>query len=169
MAKIKGYVGTPECAKTKADQYFFVNHRFMKHGIFARAVQKAYDNRLPAGKNPTFFIYIEVEPSTIDINIHPTKTEIKFENEQAMWPILMSTVKEALGKFSVGPAIDFDIENRIEIPTFSKSDTVVPPQILYNAGYNPFESSKGSGTTHQATFRSRMSDNPNWQKLYGEF
>ncbi|MBR4621526.1 MAG: DNA mismatch repair endonuclease MutL [Salinivirgaceae bacterium] len=169
MAKIKGYIGTPECAKTKADQYFFVNHRFMKHGIFARAVQRAYDNLLPAGKNPTFFIYIDVDPSTIDINIHPTKTEIKFENEQAMWPILMSTVKEALGKFSVGPTMDFENLPTIEIPTFSKNDEVVPPQIHYNAGYNPFESTKSSGTTHQATFRSRMSDNTDWQKLYGEF
>ena len=169
MAKIKGYVGTPECAKTKADQYFFVNHRFMKHGIFARAVQRAYDNLLPAGKNPTFFIYIDVDPSTIDINIHPTKTEIKFENEQAMWPILMSTVKEALGKFSVGPTMDFENLPTIEIPSFNKNDEVVQPQIHYNANYNPFESSKSSGTPHQATFRSRMSDNTDWQKLYGEF
>ncbi|MBO7145490.1 MAG: DNA mismatch repair endonuclease MutL [Salinivirgaceae bacterium] len=169
MAKIKGYVGTPECAKTKADQYFFVNHRFMKHGIFARAVQRAYDNLLPAGKNPTFFIYIDVDPSTIDINIHPTKTEIKFENEQAMWPILMSTVKEALGKFSVGPTMDFENLPTIEIPSFNKNDEVVQPQIHYNANYNPFESSKSSGTPHQTTFRSRMSDNTDWQKLYGEF
>ena len=169
VARIKGYVGTPQCAKTNADQYFFVNHRFMKHGSFSRAVQKAYDNLLPAGKNPTFFIYIDVDPSTIDINIHPTKTEIKFENEQSIWPIINATVKEALGKFSVGPSIDFDIENRIEIPVFNKNDEVVPPQIHYNAGYNPFENSKGKGVSTQATFRSRMSDNTNWQKLYGAF
>ena len=169
VVKIKGYVGTPQSAKTNADQYFFVNHRFMKHGGFNRAVLKAYDNLLPAGKNPTFFIYIDVDPSTIDINIHPTKTEIKFENEQSIWPIINATVKEALGKFSVGPTIDFDIENRIEIPTFNKNDEVVPPQIHYNAGYNPFENSKGKGVSSQATFRSRMSDNTNWQKLYGAF
>ncbi len=169
VARIKGYVGTPQCAKTNADQYFFVNNRFMKHGSFGRAVQKAYDNLLPTGKNPTFFIYIDVDPSSIDINIHPTKTEIKFENEQSIWPIINATVKEALGKFSVGPSIDFDIENRLEIPTFNKNDEVIPPQIHYNAGYNPFENSNGKGVSTQATFRSRMSDNTNWQKLYGAF
>lgn len=169
VARIKGYVGTPQCAKTNADQYFFVNNRFMKHGSFGRAVQKAYDNLLPTGKNPTFFIYIDVDPSSIDINIHPTKTEIKFENEQSIWPIINATVKEALGKFSVGQSIDFDIENRLEIPTFNKNDEVIPPQIHYNAGYNPFENSNGKGVSTQATFRSRMSDNTNWQKLYGAF
>lgn len=169
VARIKGYVGTPQCAKTNADQYFFVNNRFMKHGSFGRAVQKAYDNLLPTGKNPTFFIYIDVDPSSIDINIHPTKTEIKFENEQSIWPIINATVKEALGKFSVGPSIDFDIENQLEIPTFNKNDEVIPPQIHYNAGYNPFENSNGKGVSTQATFRSRMSDNTNWQKLYGAF
>lgn len=170
MARIKGYVSTPQCAKMQkyADQYFFVNNRFMKHSGFNRAVLTAYDNLLPQGKVPSFFIYIDVDPSTIDINIHPTKTEIKFENEQSIWPIINATVKEALGKFSVGPAIDFDIENRIEIPTFNKNDAVVPPEIHYNTGYNPFESDKGKASG-QATFRSRMSDNIDWQKLYGQF
>ena len=169
VVKIKGYVGTPQSAKTNADQYFFVNHRFMKHGGFARAVLKAYDNLLPAGKNPTFFIYLDVDPATIDINIHPTKTEIKFENEQSIWPIMQATVREALGKVIIAPTMDFDNLPTIEIPTFNKNDEVVPPQIHYNAGYNPFENSKGRGVSTQATFRSRMSDNTNWQKLYGEF
>lgn len=170
MARIKGYVGTPDSAKSNADQYFFVNGRFMKHPGFYRAVQRAYDQLLPAGKNPTFFIYIEVDPSTIDINIHPTKTEIKFENEQSIWPILQATVKEALGKFSVVPSIDFSIENRLEFPTFNKNDEVRPPEIHYNPGYNPFESNKGNGTSQQATFRSRMSDKSiDWQKLYEGF
>lgn len=170
MARIKGYVGTPDSAKSNADQYFFVNGRFMKHPGFYRAVQRTYDQLLPAGKNPTFFIYIEVDPSTIDINIHPTKTEIKFENEQSIWPILQATVKEALGKFSVVPSIDFSIENRLEFPTFNKNDEVRPPEIHYNPGYNPFESNKGNGTSQQATFRSRMSDKSiDWQKLYEGF
>lgn len=171
MARIKGYVGTPECAKSNADQYFFVNGRFMKHPGFYRAVQRAYDQLLPAGKNPTFFIYIDVDPSTIDINIHPTKTEIKFENEQSIWPIMQATVKEALGKFSVVPSIDFSIENRLEFPTFNKNDEVRPPEIHYNSGYNPFDNNKGNGVSQQATFRSRMSGNNNvdWQKLYEGF
>lgn len=171
VARIKGYVGTPQSSKlpSSADQYLFVNHRFMKHGSFSRAVLQAYDNLLPNGKVPTFFIYLDVDPATIDINIHPTKTEIKFENDQAIYPVLRAAVKESLGKFNMGPAIDFDIENRIEMPSFSKNDAVVPPQIHYNAGYNPFENSKGKGVSSQATFRSRMSDNTNWQKLYGAF
>ncbi len=170
VAKIKGYVGTPECAKTSADQYFFVNGRFMKHPGFYRAVQRAYDQLLPAGKNPTFFIYIEVAPSTIDINIHPTKTEIKFENEQSIWPILQATVKEALGKFSVVPPIDFSIENHIEIPVFSSKSEVHPPEIHYSSTYNPFENGSKKGPVHTATFQSRMSgNNVDWQKLYNGF
>ena len=171
VARIKGYVGTPQSSKlpSSADQYLFVNHRFMKHGSFSRAVLQAYDNLLPNGKVPTFFIYLDVDPATIDINIHPTKTEIKFENDQAIYPVLRAAVKEALGKFNVGPAIDFDIENRFEIPTFNKTDEVVPPQIHYNSGYNPFEDSKGKSVSSHATFRSRMSDNTDWQKLYGQF
>lgn len=170
MARIKGYVGTPDSAKSNADQYFFVNGRFMKHPGFYRAVQRAYDQLLPTGKNPTFFIYIEVNPSTIDINIHPTKTEIKFENEQSIWPILQATVKEALGKFSMTPSIDFSIENRLEFPTFNKSDEVRPPEIHYNPGYNPFESNKTNSSCQQATFRSRISGKDiDWQKLYEGF
>ena len=169
VARIKGYVGTPECAKIKADQYFFVNGRFMKHPGFNRAVQKAYDQLLPQGKSPTFFIYIDVDPATIDINIHPTKTEIKFENEQSIWPIMQATVKEALGKFNVGPAIDFDIENRIEMPTYSKSNVVAPPQIHYTAGYNPFEEVKGKNSAPAQHTSGQTRTSTDWQKLYGEF
>lgn len=170
VAKIKGYVGTPDSAKSNADQYFFVNSRFMKHAGFYKAVQRAYDQLLPAGKNPIFFIYIDVDPSSIDINIHPTKTEIKFENEQSIWPIMQATVKEALGKFSVGPSIDFDIENRLEFPTFNKTDEIRPPEIHYSSNYNPFNSNKDNGHTQQATFKSRISgSNTDWQKLYGNF
>ena len=172
VARIKGYIGTPDCAKVRkddADQYFFVNGRFMKHPVFCRAVQKAYDGLIQPGKNPTFFIYIDVDPATIDINIHPTKTEIKFENEQSMWPIIQAIAREALGKIIVAPTMDFENLPAIEIPSFNKSDEVMPPQIHYNAGYNPFENNRGKGVSTQATFRSRMSDSTNWQKLYGVF
>lgn len=169
VAKIKGYVGTPDSAKSNADQYFFVNSRFMKHAGFYKAVQRAYDQLLPAGKNPIFFIYIDVDPSSIDINIHPTKTEIKFENEQSIWPIMQATVKEALGRFSVGPSIDFDIENRLEYPTFNKTDEIRPPEIHYSSNYNPFNN-KNNVNSRQATFKSRLSgNNTDWQKLYGSF
>lgn len=172
VARIKGYVGTPDCAKvskTDADQYFFVNGRFMKHPVFCRAVQKAYDGLIQPGKNPTFFIYIDVDPATIDINIHPTKTEIKFENEQSIWPIIQATVREALGKIIVSPTMDFDNPPAIEMP--SPTSDVVPPQIHYTSGYNPFEETKGKSPmpAQHTTFRSKMSDNTNWQKLYGQF
>ena len=173
VARIKGYVGTPDCAKVSksdADQYFFVNGRFMKHPVFCRAVQKAYDGLIQPGKNPTFFIYIEVDPATIDINIHPTKTEIKFENEQSIWPIMQATVREALGKVIVAPTMDFDNQPAIDIPVFNSTDEVRPPQIHYTAGYNPFEETKKSPMPAQhTTYRSRMSDSTNWQKLYGQF
>jgi len=170
VARIRGYVGSPENAKTRgADQYFFVNNRFMRHPHFYKAVQLAYDQLLPAGKNPVFFIYIDVDPNTIDINIHPTKTEIKFENESTIWPILQATVKEAIGKFVVAPTIDFDNQPLFEMPTINKTDEVHPPEIHYSRDYNPFSNSKGHGISHMATFRSRMSDNSDWQKLYGEF
>ena len=172
VARIKGYVGTPDCAKVSksdADQYFFVNGRFMKHPVFCRAVQKAYDGLIQPGKNPTFFIYIDVDPATIDINIHPTKTEIKFENEQSIWPIMQATVREALGKIIVSPTMDFDNPPAIEMP--SPTSDVVPPQIHYTSGYNPFEETKGKSPmpAQHTTFRSKMSDNTNWQKLYGQF
>ncbi len=173
VARIKGYVGTPDCAKVSksdADQYFFVNGRFMKHPVFCRAVQKAYDGLIQPGKNPTFFIYIDVDPATIDINIHPTKTEIKFENEQSIWPIMQATVREALGKIIVSPTMDFDNPPAIEMPSLT-SDPVAVPQIHYTPGYNPFEETKGRSPmpAQHTTFRSKMSDNTNWQKLYGDF
>ncbi len=169
VVRLHGYVGTPESAKSKSDQYFFVNNRYMRHPYFYKAVVKAYDQLLPAGKTPMFFIYMDVDPTTIDINIHPTKTEIKFENEATIWPILESTVKEPLGKFSVGSTLNFDAENRFEFPTFSKDAEVVQPEIHYIQGYNPFGSAGGTGGSHTATFRSKMSGktDANWQKLYG--
>lgn len=170
VVKIKGYVGTPEYAKSKADQYFFVNNRFMKHPSFNKAVQKAYGQLLPAGKNPVYFIYLDVNPATIDINIHPTKTEIKFENESSIWPILQATVKESLGKFSVGPAIDFDNERPIEIPVFSKNDEVRPPEVHYTPNYNPFNTNTSAPTTRSVTFKSKIgSSNKDWEKLYAGF
>lgn len=169
VARIHGYVGAPESAKSKADQFFFVNNRYMRHPYFYKAVLQAYNQLLPQGKNPIFFIYIDVDPSTIDINIHPTKTEIKFENEATIWPILQATVKEAIGKFIVAPTIDFDNQPAFEIPTINKSDEVRPPQIHYSQDYNPFDNAKGHGISQMSTFRSRMSDASGWQKLYSGF
>lgn len=107
MVKIHGYIGRPESARKKgARQFFFVNGRYMRHPYFHKAVSSAYDNLIPVGEQVSYFIYFEVEPSDIDVNIHPTKTEIKFENEQAVWQILSAAVKETLGRFNAVPSID---------------------------------------------------------------
>lgn len=107
MVKISGYVAKPETARKKgAHQYFFVNGRYMRHPYFHKAVMEAYEQLIPTGEQISYFIYFNVDPANIDVNIHPTKTEIKFENEQAIWQILSASVKESLGKFSAIPSID---------------------------------------------------------------
>ena len=111
LVQIYGFIGKPEFAQKSALQYFFVNGRYMRHPYFHKSIMLAYNQMIQANESPNYFIYFEVDPQTIDINIHPTKTEIKFENEQALWSILSATVKEALGKFNIVPSIDFNQEN----------------------------------------------------------
>lgn len=143
LIRIRGYIGKPESAHKSAYQYFFVNGRYMRHPYFHKAVINAYGNMLTPDVNPHYFIYLEVEPENIDVNIHPTKTEIKFADEQAIWPILCATIKESLGKFNVVPAIDFDQENAIDIPVLNTSEyeKVKAPSTSFNPHYNPFSSS----------------------------
>lgn len=145
IVSIKGFVGRPEFAQKSSQQYFFVNGRYMRHPYFHKSVMMAYSQLIPAGENPPYFIYFEVDPETIDINIHPTKTEIKFENEQALWSILSAAVKEALGKFNVVPSIDFDRDDTNEIPLLRNDSPVVAPSTGFNPSYNPFQ---GSGNTY---------------------
>jgi DNA mismatch repair protein MutL len=161
LCKIMGFVGKPESARKKgAHDYFFVNGRFMKHAYFHKAVMQAFDRMVPVGMQVPYFIYFEVAPSDIDVNIHPTKTEIKFENEQAIWQILLAAVKDAIGVFCEVPQIDFDTEGRPEIPLFSPDaeQPKVTPQPSYNASYNPFKQ-------HQTTERPRKSVE-GWEQLY---
>lgn len=160
LAKITGFVGKPESArKTRAQQYFFVNGRYMRHPYFNKAVQSAFESLIPIGEMPNYFIYFEVDPSTIDVNIHPTKTEIKFENEQPIWQILSAAVKEALGKFNEVPTIDFDTEGAIDIPIHDPSRSVAPPQVNVNPAYNPF---KTQSSNYQRP-------NLDWEKFYQGF
>jgi len=156
LVRISGFVGRPEFAQKSALQYFFVNGRYMRHPYFHKAVTMAYSQLIQPTENPPYFIYFEVDPQTIDINIHPTKTEIKFENEQAVWSILTATVKEALGKFNVVPSIDFDTEGAPQMPVRSAGLTVEPPRTQFNPDYNPFA---GSASTYRRT-------NPDWESLY---
>ena len=157
LVSIFGYVGKPEYAQKSATQYFFVNGRYMRHPYFHKAVLLAYNQMIQASESPNYFIYFDVDPQTIDVNIHPTKTEIKFENEQAIWSILTAAVKEALGKFNVIPSIDFDQEGAVDIPTTISVENVRPPQTNFNPNYNPF------GTSN---YKRPVLD---WEDLYGGF
>lgn len=140
ICKISGFVGKPESARKKnAAQYFFVNGRYMKHPYFNKAVLTAYDRLVPEGEQVPYFIYFEVDPQTIDVNIHPTKTEIKFENEQSIWQILMAAVKESIGIFSNVTTLDFDTQDRPDIPVFAPDDTIEAPKVDFDPGYNPFD------------------------------
>lgn len=158
LVKVSGYVGKPESSRKKgAHQYFFVNGRYMRHPYFHRAIMEAYEPLVPAGEQVSYFIYMEVEPADIDVNIHPTKTEIKFENEQAIWQILSAAVRETLGRFGGVPSIDFDTEGRPDIPV---PESVLPtelPQVKFNPSFNPFESASspssvsGGGSSYRRT------------------
>jgi len=117
LVKISGFIGQPIYArKTFGEQFFFVNKRYMKHPFFHRAIMQAYEKILPPDSIPSYFISFDLNPSDIDVNIHPTKTEIKFENESMIWQILQASVREALGKFNIVPSIDFDQAGSVEIP-----------------------------------------------------
>ena len=165
MIKISGYVAKPETARKKgAHQYFFVNGRYMRHPYFHKAVMDAYEQLIPIGEQISYFLYFEVDPANIDVNIHPTKTEIKFENEQAIWQIISAAVKESLGKFNAVPSIDFDTEDMPDIPAFEQNLPPEPPRVQYKSDFNPFKtSSSGSGGGVAGYSRQKVE----WEDLYG--
>ena len=160
MVRISGFVGRPESSRKKgARQYFFVNGRYMRHPYFHKAVMDAYEQLVPTGEQVSYFLYFDVEPANIDVNIHPTKTEIKFENEQAIWQILSAAIKESLGKFNAVPSIDFDTEGMPDIPAFEHSpySGVQMPKTSYNPSYNPFDATPSSYSCQ---------DTRGWDQLY---
>ncbi len=169
VATIKGYIAKPEYAKkSTGEQFFFINSRFMRHPWMHKAVIKAYEKLIPPDTIPSYFIWFEADPASIDVNIHPTKTEIKFENEKAVWQILLASVREALGKFNLVPSIDFDTEGRIDIPLTRPGNEPSPPDIKIDPGYNPFDIEPGGKSRHsrQESLRSRIG---NWEDLYSGF
>lgn len=163
LVTISGFVGRPDSAKKRgALQYFFVNGRFMKHAYFHKSVMQAYEQLIPTGEMPNYFIYFTLDPATIDVNIHPTKTEIKFENEQPIWQILMAATREALAKSSAIPSIDFDVEDAINIPVYNKPTKEAAfnykaPSVQVNSEYNPFDTSSAKKPEFD------------WAKLYQGF
>ena len=160
MVRVSGFVGKPETARKKgARQYFFVNGRYMRHPYFHKAIMDAYEQLVPVGEQVSYFIYFEVDPANIDVNIHPTKTEIKFENEQAIWQILAAAVKETLGKFNAVPSID--TEGMPDIPAFDASPYtgIQPPKTTYNPDYNPFNVSAAPPSSYSKPSK-------DWEQLY---
>jgi len=159
IVNIEGYIGhTDTASKRNYLNFFFVNGRYMRHPYFHKAVMQAYEQLLPAGETPDYFIYMTLDPATIDVNIHPTKTEIKFENERPIWQILAAAVRETLGKANAAPSIDFDSDKIITIPVYNPDEQVRPPQIHVNHHYNPFEKPNRPTYTQQ-----------DWEQLYRGF
>lgn len=132
----------------------------MRHPYFYKAITDAYEQLIPVGEQISFFLYFEVDPANIDVNIHPTKTEIKFENEQAIWQILSAAVKEALGRFNAIPSIDFDMEGMPDIPVIGADRPIAPPQVNIDRDYNPFKTSSGASYSRS---------NVDWEDLYAGF
>ena len=148
LIDIKGYIGQLSAVKRRGSlNYFFVNGRYMRHPYFHRAVMNAYEPLVPTGETPDYFIYLTIDPSSIDVNIHPTKTEIKFENEQPIWQILSSAVRECLGKSNAIPSLDFNTDGSIKIPVYhtDAGNEVSAPTVQLTSGYNPFKHSPPVG------------------------
>ena len=160
LAEIKGFAVKPEFAKkTRGQQFFFVNNRFIKSPFLHHAVSAAFEGLLRPGYQPGYFLYLTVDPKTIDINIHPTKTEVKFEEEQSLYAILRAAVKHSLGIFQVMPTLDFEQNASMEVPYSFKDKTAVPPPIEVDSNFNPFKSEGNSRLTSSKK-------DPQWEGLY---
>ena len=169
LVSIKGFVCKPESARrTFGEQFFYVNNRFMKHPYFHKAVTKAYQKLLPPDAIPSYFIYMETDPASIDVNIHPSKTEIKFENERPIWQIILASVREALGKFNIVPSIDFENEALVEIPTINTSSRMPDmPTIKINPDFNPFSNELSSKSRQGYVGHFEKADkNQRWETLF---
>lgn len=165
IVKISGFVCKPEFAKkTRGEQFLFVNHRFIKSNYLHHAIQHAFEDLIPHDSYVSYFLQLEVNPASIDVNIHPTKTEVKFEDEKAIYAILRTAVKQSLGKYQIAPTLDFEIENSFTLPYNYEQNEVVIPKIKVNPNYNPFEhelplSFKGSPVSKDKNVK-------HWEKLF---
>lgn len=174
IIKIRGFVTKPEFARTSRDQmYLFVNDRYFKDRYFNHAIMSAFDGMIPSNKFPSYFLYFDVPTTSIDVNVHPTKTEIKFEHNQELYSIIRSSVKQALGKFNVAPTLDFEQERSFDVPSLKKGESVKIPTIQVNPDFNPFKStaattsspSKGQFIPNE---NNQIKPNPSdWENFYG--
>ncbi|NRT11060.1 DNA mismatch repair endonuclease MutL [Flavobacterium sp. 14A] len=165
---IQGFVGKPEFAKkNRGEQFFFVNDRFIKSGYLHHAVMAAYDGVLKDGAQPSYFLYLTVPPNTIDINIHPTKTEIKFDDEHALYAILRASIKHSLGQFNVAPVLDFDRDANLDTPYSYKDMKGATPTIQVDRSFNPFSDDKVNKHYAAPSSYSRKTESTaNWESLY---
>ena len=177
LVKIEGFICRPEGARKRNFlQYFFVNGRHMRHPYFHKAVISCYEQLISNEAQPNYFLNFTVDPNSIDVNIHPTKNEIKFENEGPIWQIISAAVKEALGKYNVVPSIDFDNEDALAIPVFRGIENVDTPSINIDPNYNPFAASSsgkttvpGGGNDYRSGKGRSATVDVDWQSLYGNF
>jgi len=161
VSAINGFVLKPEAAKrSRGMQFFFVNRRFVKSSFLHHAICTAFEGLLNDGSYPGYFLFFDLAPDSIDINIHPTKTEVKFENEQSLFAILRSAVKHSLGMFQVAPTLDFDRDPNLDVPYQQVDKSAVPPKIEVDRSFNPFS------TPSSQSFSSKLS--PQWESLYQE-
>ncbi|MFK7048979.1 DNA mismatch repair endonuclease MutL [Flavobacterium columnare] len=178
IVKLKGFIGKPEFAKkSRGEQFFFVNDRFIKSGYLHHAIMAAYEGLLKEGMQPSYFLYLDVPPHTIDINIHPTKTEIKFDDEQALYAIIRSAVKHSLGQFNVAPILDFERDANLDTPYSYVGKEAEMPTIQVSATFNPFaeeepivkkisnNSSGGISNNNSFNYHPKK-ESQSWESLY---
>lgn len=167
IVSIQGFVSKPEFAKkSRSEQFFFVNNRFIKSGYLHHAIMAAYEGLLKDGSQPSYFLYLDVPPHSIDINIHPTKTEIKFDDENALYAILRSSIKHSLGQFNVAPLLDFERDSNLDTPYEYKDRETSFPTIQVDGNYNPFASSLKQPSASHSNFRMPTKAASSWEGLY---
>ncbi len=168
IVHISGYIGKPEFAKKiRGEQYFFVNNRFIKDNYLNHAVNNGFEDMLPKDCFPSYFIRIDIDPSKIDVNIHPTKTEIKFEDDKSIYAIIRAAVKRALGKFSIAPSLDFETETSFQVPLSQQGNFPKAPQIKINPDYNPFNTERKEGAAASRVFENHeLKRKSNWEQIY---
>jgi DNA mismatch repair protein MutL len=169
ILKITGFVGKPEFAKkNRSEQFFLVNNRYIRSPFLHHAIMNAYDGLLRDNNQPSYFLFLEVPPHTIDINIHPTKTEVKFDDEQALYAILRATVKHSLGMFNVAPILDFERDANLDVPYDYKDKTLGTPTIQVDRSFNPFETENETKkyTGSSVSYTKNKQAQPHWESLY---
>lgn len=165
VLKISGFVGKPEYAKkTRGEQFFFVNNRFIKSAYLNHAINSAFDGLLREGTHASYFLNLEVDPKSIDINIHPTKTEIKFDDEHTLYALLRSAVKHSLGQFSIAPVLDFDRDSNLDTPYAYKNKSAQTPSVEVDRLFNPFQEETISKSPSKSNYRKQAT--ASWESLY---